>query len=288
MGWQLGEIAVSAIVDEDCFDFPLERIFPHGSVAALAGETWLEPDHVDLARGMVKLGMHSFLLRTPSLNILVDTCIGAHKQRPAHAAWHQRQSPRFLENLAREGLSPDDIDLVFCSHLHADHVGWNTQLLDGRWVPTFPRARYAISEHEFAEWRRLQAESDIPVNHGAYTDSLLPVVETGQAMFVSPGDPLVAGLSIVPLAGHTTHHMGLEVSSGGARALFCGDAIHSGVQLVKPRWASAFCAHPEQAVATRLAMLDRVAREGMQLFPAHFRGARALRIAAAGDGYRPL
>lgn len=284
--WRLGRIDVAAIVDAECFEIDLTRIFPSGSADALAGQAWLEPDHADLARSTIKLGMHSFLLRTPTLNILIDTCIGADKPRPAHNAWHQRRSMRFVDDLRAQGLTPEDIDLVFCTHLHADHVGWNTRLLDGRWVPTFPNARYAMSRQEFEQWRTAQAASEAPVNHGAFRDSLLPVEEHGQALFADVGEVLTPGIEIVALAGHTSDHRGLQVRHDGGCALFCGDAIHSPVQLVHPHWASAFCGDPDVAVATRLAMLERVAQDDVHLFPAHFRGSRMVRIRPVGDGYR--
>lgn len=285
--WSLGDIHVAAITDADRFDFGLTRIFPTGSVEALKdARDWLEPHHVDFAQGNVILGMHSFLLRTPTLNILVDTCIGADKQRPAHAAWHQRRSLQLIEELRAEGLGPGDIDLVFCTHLHADHVGWNTQLIDGRWVPTFPNARYALSREEFEHWRAAQAASETPVNHGAFLDSLLPVEASGQAMFAGVGEQIAPGIEIVGLAGHTSDHRGLEVRHAGGCALFCGDAIHSPAQLVHPEWASAFCADGDRAVATRQAMLQRAAEQGVQLFPGHFRGERAVQIRRAGSGYR--
>jgi len=287
MAWKIDDIRISPLVDADCFEIALERIFPGADVAALAGHAWLDPHHVDLQRAAVKLGMHGFLIRTPTLNILVDTCIGAHKQRPAHPAWHQRASNRFIEDLQGHGLGVQDIDLVFCTHLHADHIGWNTMLENGRWVPTFPNARYVMSEVELAYWLDRAVDSDGGLNHGSLDDSILPVIDRGQAMLSAAGDTLVEGLTLVTLPGHSIDHLGLELRRPGGRALFCGDAIHSPAQLVRPDWTSAFCHDPAQAIATRQAMLERVADEGELLFPAHFRDSKAMRIKRSGAVFAP-
>lgn len=163
--------------------------------------------------------MHSWLLRTPTLNLLIDTCIGAYRERGGSGAWNSRQSTRLLDELAAQGLYSDDIDLVASTHLRGDHVGWNTRLEDGRWVPTFPRARYGISAVEVEAWARLDAVSDTPVNYGAYRDSILPIVESGQALYVRPGEVLASGVEIVPLTRHTHSHFGIEVVHGGDRVL---------------------------------------------------------------------
>lgn len=283
--FRLDDYSVTAIVDQDCFEIDLHRIFPTADATLLAEHPWLAPHHYDPVGQRIRLGMHSFLIRTPTLNILVDMCVGEHKERPRHPAWHRQTGSRFLPGLAAAGLTPDDIDLVFCTHLHADHVGWNTRLIDGRWVPTFPKARYAVSAQELAFWQAEQAASAEPVNHGAYLDSVLPIVEAGLAMPVAPGDRLDGGLHFTDLAGHTPGHMGLEVVRPGARALFCGDAIHSPIQLPFPDWSSAFCDSAQASARTRRAMLNHAADNGLLLCPAHFRHVRAVRICRHGDNF---
>lgn len=279
---------IRPIIDEDCFEINLTHIFPAADPARLAGEEhWLCPEHLDPAMAKVRLGMKSWLVRAGGRTILVDTCIGQHKKRPRHAAWHRRTSDRLLRELAAIGLAPEDIDIVLCTHLHADHVGWNTRLLDGRWVPTFPNARYALSRREAEDWRVRAAASDEPVNHGAYVDSILPVVEHGLAFYVAAGDDLADGVTIEALPGHTIDHFGLHVRRREGGALFCGDAIHSPLQLRVPEWTSAFCGDPQLAIATRIAMLDRAADEGFELFPAHFRGSGSLRVRRDGGAFRP-
>jgi len=287
MTWTIGDIRISPLVDADCFEIALDRIFPGADTAALAGHGWLDPHHLDLTRAMVKLGMHGFLIRTPTHNIIVDTCIGAHKQRPAHPVWHQRAAHRFIDDLHAHGLGVDDVHLVFCTHLHADHIGWNTRLENGQWVPTFPKARYIMSEVELAFWLDRAVESDGGVNHGSLEDSVLPILDRGQEMLSAAGDTLVQGLTLVALPGHTVDHLGLALDLPGGKALFCGDAIHSPAQLVRPEWASAFCHDAAQAIATRRAMLDAAAEENRLLFPAHFRDGKAMRVRRSGKGFLP-
>lgn len=281
-------VQIQPIVDEDCFEVALGMIFPTAEPARLAAEaSWLCPDHLDEAMTRVRLGMKSWLVRVGGVNILVDTCIGQHKERPGHAAWHRRASDRFLRNLAAEGLGPEDIDVVMCTHLHADHVGWNTRLQDGAWVPTFPRARYAMSRREVDDWVRIAADATGPVNHGALVDSILPVVERDMALYVGAGDALAPGAAVVSLPGHTVDHFGLRLSRAEGDALFCGDAIHSPLQLAFPGWGSGFCNDPAAATRTRIAMLEQAVDEGLELYPAHFRGAGHYRIVRAGGAYRP-
>jgi len=286
-GLRLGDIAIEPIVDIDLVEIDIGRLLPAAETGRLGAYPWLEPDHGDLRSGVLKLRMQSFLLRVAGLNILVDTCIGQHKERTSQPAWHRRTDRGFLDALAEAGVAADEVHLVFCTHLHADHVGWNTRLENGHWVPTFPRARYAMSGDELAHWLDAQTASAAPVNHGSLADSVLPAVESGQAIFVRPDEALAPGLKVTSLAGHTPHHLGLELSDGNERAVFCGDAIHSPVQIVEPQWASAFCSNPEQAIATRLNLLRRAADEDLLLVPAHFRGPAAVRIDRGPDGFLP-
>lgn len=282
-------IEIVPIIDEDCFEIALETMFPLAQSERLAAEaSWLCPDHLDTTFARVRLGMKSWLIQTGRHNILVDTCIGQHKERPRHAAWHNRASDRYLRNLAKVGLSPNDIDFVLCTHLHADHVGWNTRMENGRWAPTFPRARYAMSRRELDDWLSVAAGSDEPVNHGALEDSILPVVDSRMAHFVGAGEELVPGASIISLPGHTLDHFGLQLKRNTCDALFCGDAIHSPLQLCFPEWSSAFCDDAATAAATRIAMLGRAVDEGLELYPAHFRGNGSLRIRRVDNGFRPV
>jgi glyoxylase-like metal-dependent hydrolase (beta-lactamase superfamily II) len=218
---------------------------------------------------------------------LIDTCVGEHKPRPLRPDWNQRAGTRYLANLVSAGWAPEQIDIVMCTHLHADHVGWNTQLHSGRWVPTFPRARYVMSQREI-DHRAQEAAQSAAANHGSFQDSVLPVIEASLVQVMGPGDAIADGASIVDLAGHGPGQIGLEVSSGAqSRVLFCGDAIHSPLQVFKPDWSSKFCFDPAQAARTRRKLLERAAGEDLKLIPGHLR-AEALRIGEKNGKFQPV
>jgi glyoxylase-like metal-dependent hydrolase (beta-lactamase superfamily II) len=176
-------------------------------------------------------------------------------------------------------VAPEAIDLVFCTHLHADHVGWNTRLRDGRWTPTFPNARYLIGRREYAHWSERR-----DLNHRSFQDSVLPIVERGQMDLIVDGYAITTGVTLVPLAGHTPGQMGLRLDRPGGAALFCGDAFHSPAQIVDPGLSSAFCSDPVEAVALRHRLLDELSDENRTLVPAHFRGSGRVTIARIASG----
>ncbi|WP_430249623.1 MBL fold metallo-hydrolase [Neorhizobium sp. DAR64860/K0K1] len=283
-----GDATIDTMTDLDPFVLPVDLLFPGRSLEVLrAHAAMLSPHHVDFDAETILLGVHSHLLRVNGLMILIDTCIGEHKQRPRRADWHQRQATGYLTPLAAAGLRPQDVDIVLCTHLHADHVGWNTQLVDGRWVPTFPKARYLIGRTEFDTWQAEEAKAPGHHNHGAFNDSVLPVVEAGIAEWVDDGFELGRNLSLMALPGHTTGQLGLCLCEGARKAFFCADAIHSPVQVYQPDWASRFCSDPEIAIATRRTLLDRVAGTDDLLIPAHLRQYSAMKIARTPDGFAP-
>lgn len=287
--FDLGGATLTRIIDLDPFALPLSFLMPDADIAAIRHlKPVLAPHHVDFSAGTVLLGVQSWLLRAGGLTILIDSCVGEHKERPRRADWHRRAGTGFLDRLAAAGVSPDEVDIVMCTHLHADHVGWNTRLDDGRWVPTFPRARYLMGTTELAHWQAVEAREPGAHNHGVYADSVLPVIEAGLAETVDDGYDLTRGMRIETMPGHTPGQIGLclDCRSHG-QALFCGDAIHSPVQVYQPDWASAFCSDRKQAVATRLALLERAAETGALVVPAHLRGAHGMTIAREGGGYRP-
>ncbi|MGN6573861.1 MAG: MBL fold metallo-hydrolase [Pseudolabrys sp.] len=279
---------IQRIVDIDPFALKLDFLFPGVSLEALAEHrAVLDGAHVDWSSGAILLAVQSHLVRAGGKTILIDTCVGEHKQRPARQDWHNRASTRYLANLKACGCTPDDVDIVMCTHLHADHVGWNTRLENGQWVPTFPKARYLMSLRE-VEQRASEAAAKPEANHGSYQDSVLPVLDRGAASFVDEGDEIVDGGKILALPGHAPGQIGLELRDGGPGAtVFCGDAIHNPAQVFRPEWSSAFCHDKAQAVATRRALLARAAGEDLRLIPAHLRG-NAMRVRAGKTGFTPV
>lgn len=283
-----GAATIDTITDLDRFALPIDLLFPDCTVETLEPHrALLAPDHVDFDAGQILLGVHSHLVRIGGRTVLIDTCVGEHKPRPRRADWHQRAATGYLERLARAGLRPEDVDIVMCTHLHTDHVGWNTQLVDGRWVPTFPNARYLIGRTEFAHWQAEEMASPGVHNHGCFSDSVMPIIEAGLAEFVDDGFEIGAGLTLTALPGHTPGQLGLCLCHGTQKAVFCADAVHSPVQVFQPDWTSRFCSDRALSVATRQALFEQMAGTGNLLIPAHLRQFSAMRIEASNSGYMP-
>jgi len=279
---------IDKIIDLDPFELALTAFFPSATMAALESERALfARDHVDYARGTVRIAIQSHVVRIGGVTILVDTCVGENKERPLRPDWHRRQATDFLRRLAAAGCSPDDVDMVFCTHLHADHVGWNTRLESGRWTPTFPKARYLVGKTELAFWEEAAAGS-VGINHGSYQDSVLPVLEAGLVTPVLADELIAPGTTIVPLPGHTAGQVGLEIEqSSGPGLLLCGDAIHSPIQVTHPEWSSFLCHDPAQAEATRRSLIERAAAEELLLLPGHLRAAPAMGVKRVAGRHIP-
>jgi glyoxylase-like metal-dependent hydrolase (beta-lactamase superfamily II) len=283
----VGDVTIQVVADLPLFELQLAGIFPQATPDSLGPHLpWLEPDHIDIARGVAKLACQSMLLDIGGKKILVDTCVGCGKPRPNRPDWNLRTDTGFIDRLRACGVAPEQVDIVFCTHLHADHIGWNTQLRDGRWVPTFPNARYLVGRTEMEHWKPIVAANPA-IGHASWLDSVLPIIEAGQYDLVDDGYEIDAGAVLHGLPGHTPGQMGLHLTRGGERAVFCGDAIHSPVQIVEPSWSSAFCTDREQAARTRTDLLGDLAETGALLVPAHFRGSGRVRIARRAGGFFP-
>ena len=249
-----------------------------------AARPWLEPRFADLATGQGFLDFHTYVVRTPRHVILVDTCIGDDKERGGHKFFHRLKTP-WLANLRAAGLAPEQVDYVMCTHMHADHVGWNTRLVDGRWVPTFPNAKYLFARTEF-EHRQRNHEAAAGAGYGAYADSILPVVESGQAVIVDDGHELDGHLRVEPAPGHTPGNVVIELRSRGEQAVFCGDVLHHPIQVSHPEWSAIFCEDRVQSAATRRRFVAAHADTGTIVLPAHFPAPTAGRIRSQGDRWR--
>lgn len=270
---QYSNATVSRVVDLDPFPLPLSFLFPDASLQALTPAREALERHVDWANSAVLLAVQSHLVRFAGKTILIDTCVGEHKPRPARPEWNQRRATGYTSRLAACGCTPDDIDIIMCTHLHADHVGWNTRLESGVWVPTFAKARYLMSQTEI-DYRAGQAAARPEVDHGSFKDSVLPVIERGLVDTVQAGDHIVDGGQIVALPGHAPGQVGLQIIAGTSEhLLFCGDAIHSPLQVFQPDWSSAVCHDRKLAATTRRALLERAAADGLRLVPNHLRCA---------------
>ena len=285
--YKLGELEIHRAIESEVPIFDTFTFFPDATRDVVeANKDWLMPRYIDPKTIEVILCIQSYVIKTSYHTILVDTCVGNHKSRPARPSWHMQNSP-FIEELATVGVHPEEVDFVLCTHLHVDHVGWNTKLLDGRWVPTFPNAKYIFSRNEFELWAaRYEKGETVPVPL-VYEDSVLPIVEAGQAIIVEDTHQIDDGMWLEPAPGHTPGHVMLNLKSGEETALMSGDVIHHPLQLIRPQWSSRACEDPQLSAVSRTKMLERVADTNTLLCPAHF-GSPTMGhvISHATDGFR--
>ncbi|HXF34842.1 MAG TPA: MBL fold metallo-hydrolase [Candidatus Acidoferrales bacterium] len=246
---------------------------------------WMVPDYFDPVSGGFITSIHSWLLKTPRRTILIDSCAGDGKRRSLER-YNDLHSP-FLKNLAAAGCKPEEIDVVLCTHMHVDHVGWNTRLQDGRWVPTFPNAQYLFDRTEYDYWaseetRKTTRASDIAQIHD---DSIAPVFEAGLAVFVDGAHEVDDGVVIEPAPGHTAGHAVVRSTSRDRKGLFSGDVMHQPFQIYEPGINSRYCYDPELARTTRRRLLTQCAEEDWLLLPAHFGIPHVGRVRAKGNGF---
>ena len=246
-------------------------------------KSWLEPHAMDPETGMLLLYMQSYVVRTSHHTILIDTCVGNHKERPNRPAWHMKTDDVYMNALASHGVSPEDIDFVMCTHLHSDHVGWNTKNVDGRWVPTFPNARYVFSDKEFQAW---QSGADPRFPDAPFNDSVLPIVEAGRAELVRNDFALDDEVWLEPTPGHTPDHVAIRLASEGESAVMSGDLMHCPVQCKHPEWTAWPDWDADLAKQTRRAFLEKYCETDTLVCTAHFPLPSAGRIAREGEGFR--
>jgi glyoxylase-like metal-dependent hydrolase (beta-lactamase superfamily II) len=273
---KIGDVEIWRILDwHGLFRSP-EDLFPNApeDVARIVED--LAPGSVDAARGRLILPVQGFLLKTSGATILVDACIGNHKT-VGFDGWAGRDDDRFLAGLTAAGVTPADVDVVFCTHLHVDHFGWNTRLENGQWVPTFPNARYLFPAEDEAHYGENPGE--------AYTESVLPVIAAGQAELVRGAHEIATGITLWPTPGHTPGHSSVLIESGGARAMITGDAIHSSAQCGHPGWHFRYDTDPEAAVTSRRCLLEMAAETGPEVLGSHFTLPSRGRVRAKGDAF---
>ncbi|MFC1664673.1 MBL fold metallo-hydrolase [Pseudomonadota bacterium] len=263
---KLGNVTIDRIVESENADIDPTYFFPDTTLADWAPHrAWLQPKAMDAQTGMLILPIQSYLIRTDHHTILIDCCVGDHKPR-VREHWNMRSGGLFLKKLAELGVSPNQIDYVMCTHLHADHVGWNTQYVNGQWVPTFVNAKYVISKKEWNYWEELQKEQ--PQDH--IVDSVLPVIENGQALLVDSDHSLDDQIWLESTPGHTPHHVSIRLKSNDIESVFTGDVMHSPVQCAEPHWSVRPDDDPELARKTRRAFLERYCDSNVLVCTAHF------------------
>jgi len=280
-GRRIGGVTIARAV-EMIMPFDPATFFPETTAEDWAPhKSWLEPDAMDPATGALLFPVQSYLLRTAHHTILVDACVGNHKDRPNRPLWHQKTDDAYLRALAALEVAPEDVDYVLCTHLHADHVGWNTRLEAGRWVPTFPNARYVFTQKELDAWEGGHEK----FLRAPLEDSVLPVIAAGQAELVTHDFALDDQVALEPTPGHTPDHVAIRLTSQGQRAVLSGDLMHSPVQCRHPDWAAWPDWDALQAKRTRRAFMERYCESDVLICTAHFPLPSAGRILRAGDAF---
>jgi len=280
-----GGISVERILEQEGGFFDARGFLPGLTAEVLAeNRAWMEQCGALNAAGQLVMAVQSYVVRTPHHTVLIDSCVGNYKDRLTRPFWHQLKSPAYMDNFAAAGLRVEDIDFVLCTHLHADHVGWNTRLQDGRWVPTFPNARYLFSRKEFDFWNAENAKSEI----GAIADSVLPIVQADRADLVSNDFALDDHVRLTPTPGHTIDHYAVVIGRSGKDAVVSGDLIHSPLQARYPELAMRSDYDAAQGTRTRRSFLERYCDTDTLVCTGHFPSPSVGALRRWGDGFRFL
>ncbi len=275
--FQIGDVTVTRVVEIETATNPL-FLYPDMVPEALAlHASWLQPHFLSEREGYILMAIQSFVVESQGARIVVDTCVGNHKSRDV-PYWNQLQLP-FIERMTEAGFPPDSIDHVLCTHLHVDHVGWNTRLESGSWVPTFESARYLFGRVEWEHWREAERA-------GHLHDSVWPIVEADRVDLVETDHRLTSEVWLEPTPGHTPGHVSVRISSKGEHAVISGDVMHHPVQCAEPDWGCLYDSDSEQAALTRREFCSRYADTPTLVFGTHFATPSAGRIVRDGDVWR--
>jgi glyoxylase-like metal-dependent hydrolase (beta-lactamase superfamily II) len=282
MQWQVGEVLITKLTElETEIDGGVPGgMLPDATVERVRGIDWLRPDYATEA-GRLKMSVHALLVQTPTMRLVIDTCIGNDK--PRKSPMFDMLQTDFLQRLEQAGWTRESVDGVLCTHLHVDHVGWNTMLVDGQWQPTFPRARYYMGRIEYDHW--LQS-STRPDTRAIMQDSVEPVVDAGLASFVEVDQRICEEIRLIPSPGHTPGHVCVVIESQGQRALITGDCMHHPVQIAHPEWSSDFDSDKDASRSTRTDLIGRLADTPTLLIGTHFSGRSGGRVLREGPAYR--
>jgi glyoxylase-like metal-dependent hydrolase (beta-lactamase superfamily II) len=290
--WRIGDVVVTPIFESETDSgdsTALAALIPQATRESLKSIAWLHPHFVGPC-GDFKLSFQGFVVETPSCRILVDTCVGNDKSLPTIPLWDRAKLP-FLENLQKAGFSPDAVDFVLCTHLHVDHVGWNTMKVGTSWVPTFPKARYLFGRLDL-ELLREEIDRGDPhddhgtLNRGVFFDSVKPVLDAGLADFVETDHRICAEVNLIHTAGHTPGHVSVRIVSEGREALITGDFVHHPCQFARPSWATSFDFDQQRSTQTRKHMFAKLAGSHVLVIGSHFSSPTAGHVVVDGEAFR--
>lgn len=242
---------------------------------------WLQPYFLDAEKRML-LSIHTFLMRTKHHTIVIDTCVGTDKQGLAFSQWNGRQSSTYLRDLAAVGCAPESVDYVFCTHMHLDHTGWNTRLQDGRWVPTFPNAKYLFNKREWEHWK----DDPTPTDQAVVQQNVLPIIEAGQVEWVDNEWGIDDEVMLLPTPGHTPGHCSVRMRSNGQEAIITGDMMVHPVQVAEPHWSQQADSDKALAISTRTQFVDQYCDTNTLILGTHFNTPTGVHIVSKGGSKR--
>ncbi len=285
MKWKVGDATITKVTEIVYPEF--SDVIPAATPDVVKAVKWLSP-HFVTPEGLLSLSIHSLIVDMPGAKLVVDTCIGNDRDR-APMEVMSNLSTSYLEDMTAAGYPPESIDYVLCTHLHLDHVGWNTRRDNGKWVPTFPKASYLMDQKELDLFGNIDpnAEEDfMQVQRRVYEDSVQPVMDAGLAKAVSGPSPVCEGVRLIATPGHTPGHCSVIIESKGETAMITGDFIHHPIQFNDPGLVSPFDVDNAAAVATRRRVFGEYADTPTLIIGTHFAGPTAGKLVRDGDGYR--
>lgn len=288
--WSIGDVRITKISDKIIEDGSLDDFFVGSTAADLLAIDWLRPAYIT-SDGSIRMSFHALVIEAPNCRILVDTCVGDDKNLPDLSHWHKRQS-NFLQTLIDSGFSPDSIDYVVCTHLHVDHVGWNTMLVDGRWVPTFRNARYLFGRREYEYWAE-ETDRSRPgtdplagLQIAVMEESIAPVFDAGLVELVEVDHRICSEVSLLSTPGHTPGHVSVKIESGGEMALITGDFVHHPCQIAHPEWFTYADSDQQMSCDTRQREFGALAGSDTLVIGTHFTSPTAGLIVRDGPAFR--
>jgi glyoxylase-like metal-dependent hydrolase (beta-lactamase superfamily II) len=264
--FDVGRARIDRIVESEMPLLDPLELFADASTAELEAQmSWLAPRFYDPHTKLLVVPIQGFLVRAGGKTIVVDTCVGDCKERKRPQFHQQRRN--WIQKL---GVPPERVDYVLCTHFHVDHVGWNTRLEDGQWLPSFPNARYLFTGEEWEYWRSSDGARGMERTGDYIGDSVAPIVEAGLADFVPMHHELMPEVRLIPAAGHTPGFVCVDIRSGGERLVLAGDLLHTPLQCKFPEWSTRFCADAHASARTRVRLLSEWAKDRTHIMPTHF------------------
>jgi glyoxylase-like metal-dependent hydrolase (beta-lactamase superfamily II) len=280
--WRIGDVEIARIVEVNGWEDDITMLLPDASPEFVQGFPWLVP-HFATPAGKMIISFQCFVLRSQGRVAMIDTCIGNDRKREFDVFTNMQTS--FMEDLTTAGFPADEVTDVLCTHLHFDHVGWNTRLVDGRWVPTFPQARYLFGRREWEHWKFLNDTHGYhDLNH--MEDAVLPIIDAGLAEFIEPDFQLTDEVTLLPTPGHTPGHVSVLIRSRGQSAVITGDMMHNPIQIAVPATEARFDMDKPQAARTRCEFVERFNNSGTLVIGSHFADPSAGHIVSDGKAWK--